>query len=302
VGVPAVSVILPCFDRADYLRATVASVFAQTFQDWELIVADDGSGEATRSFLRELEADPRIRVVWGEHSGNPARARNASLGVARGRYLAFLDSDDIWEPPKLERQLERLRLRPSCRWCYSAFIRIDGQGRLLAAEATRRWKPLEGAIFEYILRGDASLRTPSVLASRELVAEVGGFDETLQDAEDLDLWLRLALAADVAVVNEPLVRVRIASDSYTSRQRHARADLIRVIEKMHGLAGPRWQRSLRLERAHQTSLLAREYAEAGKRGPALRTLAGSASLCLRYPRYWHEVARALGRALLPQGR
>jgi glycosyltransferase involved in cell wall biosynthesis len=299
VRAPTVSVILPTFNRVGYLRATAATVFAQSWTDWELIVSDDGSDEPTRAWLRGLEADARVRIVWGAHSGRPGVARNAALRVARGRYLAFLDSDDQWRPAKLERQLQRLRLRPECRWCYSAFMRVDHDDALLSDEATRPWKPFEGAIFGKILRGEVSLRTPCVLAERELVAQVGGFDESLGDAEDLDLWLRLALVSDVAVVDEPLVRVRIAPASYTMRPRHARVDLIRVIEKLRALADVRWQRELQFEHARQVVLLAREYAAVGERGPALRALAHSIALSARHPRVWPAVARALALTVLP---
>jgi glycosyltransferase involved in cell wall biosynthesis len=294
-----VSVILPVHDREAYLRATVATVFAQSMPDWELVIADDGSGPATRAWLRTLESDARVRIVWGRHSGSPATARNAALRVARAAHVAFLDSDDLWEPDKLQRQLERLRLRPDCHWCYSAFRRVDHAGRLLSGEATRPWRALEGGIFEHILRGEASLRTPCVLVSRALLEQAGGFDQSLRDAEDLDLGLRLALLSPVALVDEPLVRVRIAPHSYSTRPRHARVDLIRVIEKLRARAGGRFAEAMGLEHARQVALLAREYAAAGERGPALRALARSIALGARQPRSWGHVARALARTVLP---
>jgi glycosyltransferase involved in cell wall biosynthesis len=299
VRAPRVSVILPVFNRQDYLRETIATVFAQSIADWELVIADDGSDVATRSFLHTLESDARVRIVWGGHSGSPAVARNAALRIARGDYVAFLDSDDLWEPAKLERQLERLRLREDCHWCYCAFKRVDGAGRLLGDEATRPWRALEGSLFENILRGEASLRTPCVLAARELLAQAGDFDESLRDAEDVDVWLRLALHSPVALVDEPLVRVRIAPQSYTTRPRHARVDLIRVIEKLLERADGRFQDALSLEQARQVTLLAREYAESGKRGPALRTLARSIALSARQPRAWGHLARAIALTVLP---
>jgi len=112
---PGVSIILPTFNRTRFLTAAVESVMAQTYADWEMIIADDGSGEQTRDYLRALR-DPRIRVLWLEHCGNPARVRNAGIEAAGGRYLAFLDSDDLWAPTKLQRQLAAMGLRPSSRW------------------------------------------------------------------------------------------------------------------------------------------------------------------------------------------
>jgi glycosyltransferase involved in cell wall biosynthesis len=297
---PLVSIILPTFNRANLLRETVASVFAQHCEDWELIVSDDGSDEITRACIRKLAADPRVKVLWGSHSGNPAARRNAALRVARGQYVAFLDADDLWEPAKLTRQIEQLRLQPSCKWCYTAFHRIDEHGHLLAGDAARRFHPVAGAIFAAILQGTASLRTPCVVAERQLVEEAGGFDESLLDCEDLDLWLRLALAANAAIVNEPLVRVRISPASFTGRRRHARVDLIHVIAKLEKVAGARWQSLLRREHAQHGVLLAREYAERGDHALMFRALAENFRHTWRYPRSWYGALRALMRSLLPQ--
>jgi glycosyltransferase involved in cell wall biosynthesis len=297
---PVVSIILPTFNRASFLRETVASVFAQTWKDWELIVSDDGSDEPTRAFISTLATDGRVRILFRPHSGIPAVTRNAALRAAHGEYVAFLDADDLWEPAKLSRQLEQLRLQPSCKWCYTAFQRIDEHGRLLADEWNRRWIPLGGEIFAAILQGSASLRTPCVLAERQAVIRLGGFDESLLDCEDIDLWLRLALVADAAVVDEPLVRVRISPGSFTDRRRHARVDLLRVIENLLEVAGVQWHGLLRRERAQHAMLLAREYAERGEHALVVRTLATHLRHAWRYPRAWAGALRALLRSLWPQ--
>ena len=98
---PLVSIILPTFGRLEYLRQTVASVYRQTLRDWELIVADDGSDAETRAYLRTLEADSRVRLLWLTHTGIPAIVRNSAARSAGGEYVAFLDSDDLWAPEKL---------------------------------------------------------------------------------------------------------------------------------------------------------------------------------------------------------
>src|SRR5579863_9408144 len=118
---PTVSIVLPTFNRLHLLPASLDSVFAQTFTDWELIVADDGSDEATRDCLRRWAERPRVRVQWLEHSGRPAVARNAAIRSALGEYVAFLDSDDLWLPEKLARQLASLRNSAQCRWSYTRF-------------------------------------------------------------------------------------------------------------------------------------------------------------------------------------
>src|SRR4051794_23876242 len=172
---PTVSIILPTFDRLGHLTRAVDSVFAQTLTDWELLIADDGSGAEARRYLQGL-SDPRVTVLWLEHSGNPARARNAALRVARGEYLAFLDSDDLWAPRKLEEQVELLRARPGHRWCYTYADCIDGRGEPVSGMDLR--PPGEGWILEPLLRDlAATIGMPALMAERALVLELGGFDE-----------------------------------------------------------------------------------------------------------------------------
>jgi glycosyltransferase involved in cell wall biosynthesis len=151
-------------------------VLAQTCADWGLIVADDGSSDETRSYLRELRS-ARVEVLWLPHTGNPSRARNAALAVARGTYVAFLDSDDLWAPRKLEQQLAALRASPHCRWSYTACDRIDGDGRLLATTLQPNITLRSGWIFGPLLALQTSVAMPTLVAERTLIEEAGAFDE-----------------------------------------------------------------------------------------------------------------------------
>jgi glycosyltransferase involved in cell wall biosynthesis len=101
-AVPSLSIILPTFNRVRFLGPTIDSVVAQTHTDWEMIIADDGSGAETREYLQRI-SDPRVRILWLSHCGNPARVRNAAIETATGSHLAFLDSDDLWAPVELLR-------------------------------------------------------------------------------------------------------------------------------------------------------------------------------------------------------
>jgi len=116
---PTVSIVLPTFNRLPYLRAAVDSVFAQSFQDWELIIADDGSDAETSAYLQTVAGMPRVKLLCLPHTGNPPAVRNAALREAHAEYVAFLDSDDIWLPRKLESQLASLRCRPTRKWSYT---------------------------------------------------------------------------------------------------------------------------------------------------------------------------------------
>jgi len=214
--VPAVSVILPAFNRLRYLRSAVDSVFAQSFGDWEMIIADDGSDEETNAFLAELESRPKVTVIRLPHSGNPGTVRNAGARQARGRYIAFLDSDDTWLPQKLERQIDLLRHRKDRRWIYTGYLRIDDLGNALTVPSPVAWIPCRGAILEPLLRLEASVATAAVVVERELFMQVGGFDETLSMFEHYDLWLRLAQHSEIDLIDEPLTCLRSHESHYSA--------------------------------------------------------------------------------------
>jgi glycosyltransferase involved in cell wall biosynthesis len=242
---PSVSVILPTFNRLLYLRPAVASVFAQTLVDWELIIADDGSDEPTRAYLSALQSEPRVRLIWLPHCGNPAAVRNRALRQARGEYLAFLDSDDEWLPTKLERQITALRGCPQRRWSYTGYIIIDASGEPCAPASVVR--PHRGAILERLLMHQVSIWTPAVVAERRLVAEVGSFDEQLLLFEDYDLWIRLACRSEIEFIDQPLTRVRRSHDQHHGEGEHGdsmRAGRHRALEKVRRVVTDRRVRAL----------------------------------------------------------
>lgn len=210
-AVPQVSIVLPTYDRLRYLRQSIDSVFAQTFHDWELIIADDGSGPETRDYLRGIASDARVQVLWLPRLGNPGAVRNAALAQARAPYIAFLDSDDYWMPDKLARQLPALRAAAPRRWSYTSYECVDSEDRPVPF----RWTPFEGALFAEILEMRAMVAMPTVLAERALVAEVGGFDPGQVQHGDYELWLRMILASELSLLDEPLARVRNHGDHYT---------------------------------------------------------------------------------------
>ena len=121
------SVILPAYNRASFLAIAISSVISQSVDEWELIIADDGSGEEARACLRGI-THPAVHVIELAHCGNPAEVRNVALAAATGRYVAFLDSDDVWKPRKLELQLAALRAQPKARWSFTGTDRIDSSG------------------------------------------------------------------------------------------------------------------------------------------------------------------------------
>jgi glycosyltransferase involved in cell wall biosynthesis len=296
---PLVSVVLPTYQRPHYLRASLASVYAQTFRDWEIVVADDGSNEETKALLRGIEVARGAKVVWLVHSGKPAVVRNAALGMATGRYVAFLDSDDLWMPDKLARQLETLRTHQHCGWSYSAFTNVDAGGHVQPEEARRIWVPYEGAVFEHVVRGEASIRTPSVVASRELIAEAGGFDEALRSGEDYDLWMRLALRSEVALVNQALVRVRHHEANHSNDWEAALLGRDRAIRKLQTMVEPQWQALLREERAKNSLKLVTRHLELGNFDGAARAMRAGLPYSWAYSTWWSGLAKAVARPYVP---
>ena len=112
---PLVSVIIPTFNRLGFLKEAVESVEKQSYRDFELIIVDDGSTDSTGGYLESLP----VKYIRLEHSGFPGRVRNAGAKAAKGKYLAFLDSDDLWEPEKLARQIEYLAANPKLEICHT---------------------------------------------------------------------------------------------------------------------------------------------------------------------------------------
>jgi glycosyltransferase involved in cell wall biosynthesis len=299
VSEPLVSIVMPTWDRVRFLPATVRSIFAQTFGDWELVVADDGSGVPALDYLATLEVDERVRVLRRARVGNPGAARNAAIAAARAPLLAFFDSDDVWEPTKLELQLAEMRAHPACAWCYTGFVNVDADELPLPSERSRSWTPHAGEVFAKVVRGFVSIRTPScVMASTTLVRDVGGFDEAIDCAEDYDLWVRLALRSPLCVVDKPLVKVRHHHEHTNSAiGRAAEARDYSLCKLARGLEGPR--RSLVEEERSRNALAKAAVISAhGGRWRALSAVASSAGFSWRYPRWWYGAAKALARACL----
>ena len=297
-----VSVVLPTFNRLRFLRPAVESLYAQTFTDWELILADDGSDLETRQYLQSLANHPRVTVEWLPHTGRPSIVRNAALRRAGGAYVAFLDSDDLWAPTKLERQIDTLRTRVNCRWSYTGFLRVDAWGNPLPEEARRSWwVPYEGDIFEQVATGRAAIRTPSVLATRQLIAQAGGFDEAMLSAEDYDLWLRLALYSEVAIVDEPLVHVRYHDENHTREWQSAFVGRDRSLSLRQQLVDSGRRSLLRRERMRNALKLAATHANLGAQDRMMRTLWESLPFCWTYPQWWLGASKAVLRPYLPRG-
>jgi glycosyltransferase involved in cell wall biosynthesis len=293
---PTVSILMPTFNRLEFLAPAIESVFAQTLTDWELIIADDGSGGDTCAYLRSL-ASARVRVLYLAHTGRPGVMLNAALRGARGEYVAFLDSDDVWLPRKLELQVASLRRHPGRRWGCTAFALIDAAGRPLAAPRAG-WPAQSGWVRDHLFT-DAVIAMPSVIATRGLFEQVGPLDEELVMNYDGDLWLRFAAVSELDGVDEPLTLVR-RHGQHGGNDIIAWRDLRRVVEKALRAAGDaHFAAVLREQRAVTSAGLARSQALFGRRIDVVRTLAESAAYSWRYLEWWRIAAHASVRAFVP---
>lgn len=294
-GSPMVSVVLPTFNRLRYLPDAVASIFGQTFQDWELLIADDGSDAETRTYLQTLVDPPRVKLIQLRHTGRPAVARNAALREAKGEYVAFMDSDDIWMPSKLGTQIASLRARGACGWSQTNFTLVNA-----SRNSTREMSAADGWILGPLLRAETVVALPSVVASRVLLDQVGGFDETLVMCEDYDLWLRMAARSEIDAIDEPLTIVRRHGDHYGNAALSF-LDHLRVLDKVLRLgSAAQYEYFVHKRRALASASLAKCYAASGDRGAALRTLASTAPVSWRHQGWWSEGLLAIALAFAPQ--
>ena len=299
-AMPLVSVVLPTFNRESHLRQAITSVLEQTYTNWELVIVDDGSTDGTRSYLAGIRS-PRIRVLELEHSGLPARVRNAGLRVARGTYVAFLDSDDYWHPSKLAVQVADLAARPGCGWSYTYTTLVDDRGAEIPHPRQARWQPCAGWILEDLIAVRAWVATPAVLAKRSVLEEVGGFEESLRFYEDYDLWLRLSRVSPASVIARPLVAVRRHAGSMSAHGTTAGLDsLIRVYDRL--IADPTLSRVRWLCRRRRTRFmihLAAFHRAGGNYRRALGVLGSSLPWGVLVPGWWGAALKTMLRPLTP---
>ncbi len=245
---PLVSVVIPTYNRKDFLIEAVESVLNQSYRNIELIVADDGSTDGTYEELENRGLLGSLRYVRIDHCGRPGRVRNAGIRKSSGKYIALLDSDDTWLPKKLEMQVELMEgmafhtVPPLChtreRW-----IR-NGREVSQAGQKHRR----EGYIFEDALK-KCIIGPSTVLFKRELLDDVGYFDEELEIAEDYELWLRVTARYPVAYINLPLVIKRGGHEDQLS-EKYGQIEVFRIralLKVLHSREAASWsdkQRSL----------------------------------------------------------
>jgi glycosyltransferase involved in cell wall biosynthesis len=228
---PIVSVVIPTYNRAQWLRRAIMSVLNQTFQDYEIIVVDDGSSDNTQQVENGIR-DRRIRYVRHDGNRGASTARNSGIRAARGEYIGFLDDDDEWLPQKLEKQLDKFNFS-------SANVGAIYTGSSVVSART-------GSIIHSFLchpRGykdvdflrTMTFNTSVPLIKRSCFDSVGLFDETLPGSQDMDMWLRIARHYTFAFVPEVLVKRYIHGDQVTSRLKIKIEAKQKIIQKYQSL-------------------------------------------------------------------
>lgn len=186
---PVVSVVIPAYNAAAYIVATLNSVLAQTFTNFEILVVNDGSPDTPALELALRPYLSRVRYIQQENRG-PSAARNAAIQQARGTYIAFLDSDDLWFPDHLAKQVAALENDPTLGLIYSNSVHLEGE--VPVALSFDRTPQSEPVTLEALLREDSTVGTSATVAVRQAIIDAGLFDESFRRCEDFDLWLRLA--------------------------------------------------------------------------------------------------------------
>lgn len=201
----SVSVVIPVYNNEAYIAAAVKSVLSQSIHPKEVIVVDDGSTDGTAAALESFRND--IKYVYQRNRGEPS-ARNTGMKKSSGKYIAFLDGDDLWHSSKLELQMKYIREHPECALVYTDMSTFDENGVIDASVKERlRISLPSGRIFPALFM-TALFGSGSVLFRRECIDKVGYFDEDLLVGCDYEMWLRIARHFELGAVDQPLLMYR----------------------------------------------------------------------------------------------
>jgi glycosyltransferase involved in cell wall biosynthesis len=213
---PSISAVIPTFNRAKQVQAALASVLAQTYPELEVIVVDDGSTDGTSEAIQEIirsqgPSKKQIRYFFQPNQG-PSAARNKGIEKSRGEWVAFLDSDDVWLPDKLELQVQAIRqFRDCCRACLTDATMVNNLGLDASTFRSfgRRCDQTVGIASDAVLslaKGFCGFWISTLLVQADVVRHMGSFDPEIQCHEDRDFYFRLALSTPLAYIDKPLVR------------------------------------------------------------------------------------------------
>ena len=224
-----VSIITPAYRAAHTIGDTIRSVVAQTYPRWEMLIAEDCSPDDTREVVRHwTEIDGRVTLIALERNGGPAAARNAALERAGGRWIAFLDSDDLWLPRKLEMSIAWAKAKQSP-LVFTGYCRVSADGRRVGA-----YIRVPKSLTYRQLLGNTAIATSTVLVDRYVAGDIR-MRQTYYD--DFDCWLRILKGGHRAAgLNEDLMRYRVLSGSVSRNKLRSSLHVWRAYRKLEGLS------------------------------------------------------------------
>jgi glycosyltransferase involved in cell wall biosynthesis len=248
---PKVSVIIPTYNSAKYLSETLQSVFSQTYRNIEIVVVDDGSTDNTREIINSFSL-PEIKYIYQENSGGPASPRNKGILASEGRYLAIFDSDDVMLPEKIEKQVAFIRSHSHIGLVFTDFLKFDdiergSSGRTLYPGRSDLLKIfpkiqkqnlgdnrylIKSRIAYEALIYENFIGTSSVFVSREVFSRVGLFDESLRNADDRQMWIRISRNYDIGLLDDVCHHYRVRKGSITRQEISVYENKIKMFRKL----------------------------------------------------------------------
>lgn len=251
---PKVSVIIPVYNSSKYVSEAIASVFAQTYQDFEIIVIDDGSTDNSREIIEDfIEKYPsKINYIYQKNKGI-AGARNTGIKNAKGSLIALLDADDKWHPARLEKEIVIIESSPQIGLVHSNLMSISEDGIPLE-NFKRNKKYLSGYIFKHLFLRSADIGSPTVLFRKDCCMNVGLFDENIvcMGCDDRDMWLRIAQKYRVEYINEILAYHRLHNTNFSNNTQRMFNARLYVINKFYpGISKNNKLKKLALAKVHR---------------------------------------------------
>ncbi len=217
-----VSIITPSYNTAKFISETITSVLAQTYTNWELIIVDDCSTDDTDAVVRPYLADDRIRYIKNEKNSGAAVSRNRALREAKGKWIAFLDSDDLWLPEKLEKQIAFME-QNNCRFSYTNYIEIDENSEENGRSVTGPKKITRHGMYNYCWMGCLTVMYDAETVGLIQIADI-------KKNNDYAMWLKVCKKADCCLLDEVLAKYRKRSGSISN---HGYTKLIKWHYKLY---------------------------------------------------------------------
>ncbi len=233
---PKVDVIVPAYNAGRFLATSLESVIAQTFQDWRIVLVDDGSTDDTDEIARNYAARLGRRLLHLTQSNKGvSAARNAAIHASDSEYIAMMDGDDVWLPERLELSVRALDQHPDAGLSYGFVSCIDDMGKVISTH-DQLHSGAEGRVARSLYTRSVDVPCVTVTVRRAVLNSTGAFDETMHASEDRDLWLRIAQKSDVVRVPKIIALYRRSQGSLTTGGQRMFDAQMRFVEKHRGSA------------------------------------------------------------------